>query len=76
MITSYKVSPKFDEARSYECWKNEINIWTRVTDLDKRKQALAVALGLEGRSRETVMEIPAEDLDSDNGMTTLMTVCS
>lgn len=40
----------------------------RVTDLDKKKQALSVALRLEGMA----MEIPAEDLDSDNGMATLM----
>lgn len=72
MASSYKVPPKFDEARPYECWKNEVNIWTRVTELDKKKQALAVALGLEGRAHETAMEIPAEDLDSDNGMATLM----
>ncbi len=52
--------------------ENEVNIWTRVTELDKKKQALTVALGLEGRARETAMEIPAEDLDSDNGMATLM----
>lgn len=72
MAASYKVPPQFDEARPYECWKNEVNIWTRVTDLDKKKQALAVALGLEGRARETTMEIPAEDLDRDKGMATLM----
>ncbi len=73
MVSSYKVPPKSDEARPYECWKNEVNIWTWVTELDKKKQALAVALALEGRARETAMEIPAEYLDNDNGMATLMT---
>lgn len=72
MAASYKVPPKFDEARPYECWKNKINVWMRVTDLDRKKQELAVALGLEGRAWETAMEIPAEDLDSDSGMTTSM----
>lgn len=72
MAASYKVPPKFDEARPYECWKNEVSIWTRVTDLDKTKQALAVALGLEGRARETAMGIPAEELDSEDGMKTLL----
>lgn len=67
MVTNYKVLPKFDEARPYECWK-KVNVWRRVTELDKKKQALAVALGLEGRARE----IPAEDLDSDDGMATLL----
>lgn len=45
----------------------------RVTELDKKKQALAVVLGLEGRARETAMEIPAEQLDRDDGMATLLT---
>ncbi|XP_039900576.1 uncharacterized protein LOC120741662 [Simochromis diagramma] len=72
MVSNYKVPPKLDEARPYECWKNEVNIWRRVTELDKKKQALAVALGLEGRARETAMEIPAEDLDKDDGMEILL----
>ena len=42
--------------------------WSQYTNLDEEKQALAVDLGLEGRARETAMEIPAEDLDSENGM--------
>lgn len=29
-------------------------------------------MGLEGRARESAMEIPVEQLDSDNGMTTLL----
>lgn len=72
MVSNYKVPPKFDEARPYECWKNEVSIWRLVTDLDKKKQALAVALGLEGRARETALEIPAADLNKDDGMETLL----
>lgn len=37
-----------------------------VTDLDKKKQALAVALGLEGKACGMAMEI------ADNGMATMM----
>lgn len=70
MAANYKIPPKFDEARSYESWKNEVNVWKRVTELEKKKQALAVALGLEGRAREIAMEIPADDLDKDTGMDT------
>ncbi|KAL3048787.1 hypothetical protein OYC64_008293 [Pagothenia borchgrevinki] len=72
MVSNYRTPPKFDEARPYECWKNEVNVWRRVTELDKKKQALTVALGLEGRARESSMEIPAEDLDSDDGMAKLL----
>lgn len=69
MVSNYKVPPKFDETRPYESWKNEVNVWRRVPELKKNKQALV----LEGRARETAMEIPAEDLSSENDMTALLT---
>jgi hypothetical protein len=47
-------------------------MWKRVTDFDGKKQALAVALSLKGRARDIALEIPADDLDKDNGMTTLI----
>uniref|UniRef100_A0AAV2KYC4 Integrase catalytic domain-containing protein n=1 Tax=Knipowitschia caucasica TaxID=637954 RepID=A0AAV2KYC4_KNICA len=72
MVSNYRVPPKFDEARPYECWKNEVSIWRLVTELDKTKQALAVALGLEGRARETALEISVVDLNKDDGMETLL----
>lgn len=72
MVSNYKVPPKFDVARPYECWRNEVGIWRFVTELDKKKQALAVVLGLEGRARETALEISVQDLNTDNGMETLL----
>uniref|UniRef100_M4AZE1 Integrase catalytic domain-containing protein n=1 Tax=Xiphophorus maculatus TaxID=8083 RepID=M4AZE1_XIPMA len=71
MVSNYRVPPTFEERKPYESWKNEVNIWTRVTDLEKKKQALAVALALSGRARDTAMEIPVDDLNKDTGMTTL-----
>lgn len=72
MVSNYRVPPTFDEGKPYESWKNEVGIWTRVTELEKSKQALAVALALSGRARETAMEIPVDDLNADTGMTTLL----
>ena len=69
---NYRVPPAFEEKKSYESWKNEIEMWKRVTDLDKKKQALAVALSLTGRARDTALEIPADDLNDDDGMKTLL----
>ncbi len=69
----YKVPPSFDEKKSYESWKNEVEIWRLVTALDKKKQALAVALSLTGRARDSALEISAVDLNTDDGMTTLLT---
>ena len=70
---NYKVPPPFDEKTSYESWKNEIAIWRLVTELDEKKQALAVTLSLKGRAKASALEIAAGDLNSDTGMTTLMT---
>lgn len=72
MVSNYRVPPSFDEGKPYESWKNEVGIWTRVTDLEEKKQALAVALALSGRARDTAMEIPVDDLNKDTGMTTLL----
>ena len=41
-----------------------------MTDLEKKKQALAVTLSLTGKARETALNIKAEDLNSDEGMKT------
>lgn len=38
----------------------------------RKKQALAVALELEGRAKEIAMEISADELDDDNGMDKLL----
>ena len=69
---NYKVPPAFDEKKSYESWKNEVEIWRLVTDLDKKKQALAVSLSLTGRVRDSALEIAAGDLNKDDRMTTLL----
>ncbi|CAL9707805.1 unnamed protein product [Knipowitschia caucasica] len=72
MACNYRVPPPFEEGKLYESWKNEVGIWARVTDLEKKKQALAVALSLSGRARETAMEIPVDELNEDTGMKILL----
>ena len=69
---SYKIPPTFDEGRSYEARKMKSKCVHRVTDLKKKKQALAVALVLTWRARETAMEVPIDDLNKDAGMTILL----
>ena len=70
---SYKNPPKFDESTSYETWKNELDIWKLMTELPKKKQALAVSLSLTGTARQTAVDISADDLNKDDGMNTLIT---
>ena len=69
----YKTPPHFDEKKSYESWKNEVEVWRLVTDLEEKKQALAVALSLTGRARDSALEIAAADLNVDGGMLILLT---
>lgn len=71
MATGYRNPPKFDE-EAYESWKNELSIWELVTDLDKKKQALAVTLSLSGKAREAALAISAPELNKDDGMNTLI----
>ena len=59
--------------KDYQTWRNEIEMWQLVTDLEKKKQAVAVALSLTGSYREVAMEVPKDDLNKDNGMETLLT---
>lgn len=68
MVSNYRVPPSFDEGKLFKSWKNEVAIWTRVTELEKCKQVLAVVLALSGRARETAMEVPVDTLNKDSGM--------
>jgi hypothetical protein len=73
MATAYKNPPNFDDQRdNYEVWKNELEIWQRVTDLEKKKQALAVTLTLRGQARTKALEIKAETLNTEDGMSELL----
>ena len=68
----YKNPPILDVDGDYESWKNEIEVWRLVTELDAKKQALAVTLCLKGQARATALEIEAKVLNSDGGMKILL----
>ena len=70
--TNYKNPPILSDEKGY-VWRNEISMWQLVTDLDQKKQALAVTLCLSGRAREAALEIKAEELNTDDGMKILLT---
>ena len=69
---NFKIPPTFTEESCYEVWKNEIEMWKLVTDLAKKKQALAVALSLAGKPREVALEIPTSVLNAEDGVDKLI----
>ena len=73
-ITPPTLKPK---VRSYELYKQELLAWREVTDLDKKKQAVAIALTLpeddDSKIREKVFDqIDLADLKKDDGLDTLI----
>ncbi|MCG7877704.1 MAG: hypothetical protein N0C90_15405 [Candidatus Thiodiazotropha endolucinida] len=69
--------PTFNQAKTYERFKQELLAWTEITDLSKDKQGIAIALSLpeddESQIREKVFDqIPIEDLKSVDGLTVLI----
>ena len=71
--TNYKSPPILSDEKGYDVWRNEISMWQLVTDLDQKKQALAVTLCFSGRAREAALEIKAEELNTNNGTKILLT---
>ncbi|CAC5404047.1 unnamed protein product [Mytilus coruscus] len=64
---SYKNPPGLTKDKSYQQWKNEVKMWQLVTDLDKKKTGLALALLLQGKPREVALEVDPSDLNVDEG---------
>ena len=61
-----------DDSKEYTTWKNELEIWKRVTDVAKRKQGLLVVMALTGRARQIGLQLKADELDRDNGLDVLV----
>ena len=53
---SYKVPPAFTALKSYSRWIEEIKVWQALTDLDKKKQGLAIALSLPKEGLNSVRD--------------------
>ena len=69
---SLKNPPKWEEGSSYEAWRRDVKLWTKLTDLAANKQAIAIYLSLSGQSRLLASEIPEDDLEKATGVDTLL----
>ncbi|CAB4045754.1 Hypothetical predicted protein, partial [Paramuricea clavata] len=57
--------PKYHN--DYRTWKQEIELWTKVTGLAKAKQSIAVCLTLDGKAKEVGLEL-GDDLGGEDGL--------
>ena len=77
MTTSFRVAPpSWDDDKSFDVWKSELDLWKMVTDLTEQKQGPAIVLTLTGRKREVAMELSAEELSAEDGLNKVLNVLS
>ena len=75
--SNYKIPPAFSDKKPYSRYVDELTAWTYVTDLDKEKQGIAVALSLpendSSQIRDKVFcELKIEDLNANDGVDILI----
>lgn len=71
-MASCKWPPKLSDESRYENWKTDVEIWCKLTDIPKKKQALAIHLSLCGRARIASSEIPVSDLEVEEGVDAIL----
>ena len=74
---NYKVPPVFTELKPYSRWVDEVRAWEALTDLDKKKRGIAIALSLpeEGKAsiRDKVFnQLTVAELNDDEGVNKLV----
>lgn len=63
-----KNPPTFDGKSNYDTWEKALDLWELVTDVEAANKGPIVALSFTGDLRETVLEIPIDDLKSTQGV--------
>lgn len=77
MATAKISPPTFSKSKSYELYKQELSAWNEITEIDKKKRGIAIALTLpendESQIREKVFDqLQLDDLKKDDGLETLI----
>ena len=79
MAAAIHVKPPtfISDTKTYEEYVRELKCWALVTNVEKAKQAIVVALAIpdeqEGSIKKKVFsEIPTEELNAENGLETLI----
>ena len=66
--TNYKAPLSLTSSTCYEDWLKEIEIWQAFTDLTDEKQGPAIFLTLEGKARETILNLDIKEIKAKNGV--------
>lgn len=71
--SNIKSPPLMREGLSYKEWKEDVYIWSDVTDLPPKKQAGAVFLSLTGKAQTSVRaSVSREEMSSELGLKTVL----
>ena len=75
MASRKTAPPKFKEDVAYKTWKNKLSMWTLVTNVPKKEQAIVVLHeALEGnqKAEKAVSDLTATQLNVDDGLKVLL----
>ena len=64
----YKVPSSLTSSTCYEDWLKEIEILQTFADLTDEKQGPAIFLTLEGKARETILNLDLKEIKAKNGV--------
>ena len=70
--TNYKAPPSLTSSTCYEEWLKAIEIWQTFTGLTDEKQGPAIFLTLEGKARETVLNLDIKEIKAKNGVESIV----
>ena len=70
--TNCKAPPWLTSSTCYEDWLKEIEVWQAFTDLTDEKQGPAIFLTLEGKARETVLDLDIKEIKAKNGVESIV----
>ena len=75
MTSKKSAPPRFRNHVPYKVWKNKLSVWTLVTAVLKREQAIIVLLeSLDGnhKAEKAVADLTAVELNKDDGLKILL----
>lgn len=72
MAVNLKWPPHFESEDSYVIWREDVELWSRISKIPKNEQAACIRLSLKGRAKVASSEIGLDVLMADDGVTKLL----